>query len=258
MSSQLTPPDCSDLYWDGRHYDLQTRTFVEDIPFYERQIGRFGQPVLELACGTGRITISLAERGIEITGLDVSESMLSRARLKAKARAARVDWILADCRQFLLNRTFRLIFIPINSITHLHRREDLDLLLARVREHLHEEGRFIIDVFNPSLDILRRDPERRFPVDEYEDPDGRGPVIITESNVYDAATQMNHITWHYCIGEEEDARVVENNMRILYPQELDELLHYNGFTVETKYGDYDQRIFQAESPKQLTVCRLAT
>jgi len=256
MNPKFKPPDCGDLYWDGRHYDLQNTDFVEDIPFYERQISRFGQPVLELFCGTGRITIPLAEKGIDITGLDVSEPMLSRARQKAITRAARIDWVLSDGRKFQLDRTFGLIFIPINSITHLHRREDLEALLVRVREHLDEKGRFIIDVFNPSLDILRRDSDRRFPVAEYEDPDGRGRVVITESNIYDAAAQINHITWYYRIGKEEDARVVENNMRILYPQELDELLHYNGFAVETKYGGYDQSPFGSSSPKQITVSRL--
>jgi len=258
MNDTLKPPDCGDLYWDGRHYDLQTRTFTEDISFFERLTDRFGQPILELACGTGRITIPLARKGIDITGLDVSETMLSQARKKAGAQSAQISWVLSDCREFRLNKRFRLIFIPINSITHLHRRKDLEALLARVREHLHEEGRFIIDLFNPSLDILRRDPDQRHPVAEYEDPDGRGRVVITESNIYDAATQINRITWYYRIGDHEDARVVENNMRILYPRELDDLLHYNGFAVESKYGDYDESPFQARSPKQLTVCRLAT
>ena len=257
MKQEFNPPDCHELYRDGRHYDLQTKGFIEDIPFYLRQTGCCGQPVLELACGTGRITIPLAKKGIDIAGLDVSESMLAQAKRKAAAQAVQVDWIRGDCRDFKLNRKFRLIFIPINSITHLHRREDLEALLKRVKEHLHEEGRFIIDLFNPSLDILRRDPGRRFPVAEYDDPDGRGRVIITESNIYDAATQINHITWYYRVGEKEDARVVENNMRILYPQELDELLHYNGFIVEEKYGNYDQSPFEVRSPKQLTVCRPA-
>ncbi|MFC1683756.1 class I SAM-dependent methyltransferase, partial [Candidatus Zixiibacteriota bacterium] len=68
--------------------------------------------------------------------------------------------------------------------------------------------------------------------------------------------QINHIKWYYRIGEEREERVVENNMRILYPQELDDLLHYNGFMVETKYGDYDESAFTSDSPKQLVVCRV--
>jgi SAM-dependent methyltransferase len=256
QNSTMKPPDCFDLYWDGRHYDLQTKGFIADIPFYERQVERYGQPVLELACGTGRITIPLARKGIDITGLDVSEPMLSQARRQATAQAVPVDWVLSDCRKFQLNKHFRLIFIPINSITHLHLREDLEAFLSRVKEHLHTEGRFIIDLFNPSLDILKRDPTQRYPVAEYEDPDGRGRVIITENNDYDSATQINHIKWYYRIGDDEDARVVENNMRIIYPCELDDLLHYNGFEVEAKYGDYDHSPFENRSPKQITVCRL--
>ncbi len=256
MKVRLKPPDCSDLYRDGRHYDLLTVDFVEDIPFYQRQIDRYGQPVLELACGTGRITIPLAEKDVDITGLDVNESMLSRAKQKAATRGIRIDWALADCRNFGLNRKFRLIFIPINSITHLHCREDLEAFLARVKEHLHEEGRFIIDLFNPCLDILKRDATNRYPVAEYEDPDGRGRVIVTENNIYDPVTQINHLKWYYQIGDHKDARVVKNNMRIIYPCELDDLLHYNGFEVEAKYGDYDQSPFESLSPKQLTVCRL--
>jgi 2-polyprenyl-3-methyl-5-hydroxy-6-metoxy-1,4-benzoquinol methylase len=252
----MKPPDCQGLYWDGRHYDLQTENFVEDIPFYERQIDRYGQPVLELACGTGRITIPLAKKGVAITGLDVTESMLSLARQKAAKDAVEVDWVLADCRDFQLNRRFRLIFIPVNSITHLHRREDLEALFGRVKEHLHQKGRFIIDVFNPSLDILCRNPEKRFPVAEYEDPDGRGQVAVTENNIYDTTTQINHLKWYYRIGNKEDVRVVENNMRIIYPYELDDLLHYNGFAVEAKYGDYNESSFDPSSPKQLTICRL--
>jgi len=53
----MNPIDFEDLYRDGRHYDCQTKDFVEDIPFYLRQIEKYGEPVLELACGTGRITI---------------------------------------------------------------------------------------------------------------------------------------------------------------------------------------------------------
>ena len=82
----MEPIDCCDLYSDGRHYDLQNRDIVEDIPFYLRQIRKHGEPVLELACGTGRITIPLSSKGIKITGLDISESMLEQAKKKDMGR----------------------------------------------------------------------------------------------------------------------------------------------------------------------------
>jgi SAM-dependent methyltransferase len=248
----MLPLDCQDLYSDGRHYDLQNANFLEDIPFYLRQIQKYGQPVLELACGTGRITIPLAEHGVQITGLDVSQPMLSHAKKKALAGGADVQWVQADCRDFRLNQKFHLIFIPFNSITHLHDLESLEALFSRVKEHLAPDGRFIIDVFKPRLDLLMRDPTKRYPVARYSDPDGQGMVIVTENNSYDAAQQINRIRWYYKIGSEE--RMVENNMRIFFPQELDGLLLYYGFTIEAKYGNYDEAPFEPGAPKQLVVC----
>ena len=99
-----------------------------------------------------------------------------------------------------------------------------------------------------------RDPSRRYQISQYSDPDGKGTVIITENNIYDTATQINRIKWYYSIGKEKDKFVVENNMRILFPQELDALLLYNGFTIETKFGNYDETPFDSASPKQLVVC----
>lgn len=251
----MKPIDCHDVYRDGRHYDLQSADFVEDIAFYAKQIEAYGQPVLELACGTGRITIPLAEKGIRIAGLDVSEAMLARAREKAGEKGVDIDWIQADCRDFRLNGTFNLIFFPFNSITHLQDRESLEACLSCVKKHLTQEGRFIIDVFNPSLGVLLSDPTERRTVREYDDPDGKGRVIITESNVYDAATQINKIRWHYDIGAGATTFTVKNNMRIYSPQELDGLLHYNGFEIEAKYGNYHQAPFVSTSQKQIIICR---
>ena len=113
-----------------------------------------------------------------------------------------------------------MIFIPINSICHLHTREDFELFFACVHEHMDEESRFIIDVFNPDLRILLRDPNKKYPVSEYIDPDTKELITVTETNVYDAGKQMNRIIWHYTSEGGKVVRQVENNMRIFYPQEL--------------------------------------
>jgi len=254
----MKPVDCEDLYCDGRYYDLEHEDFSEDIPFYLAQIERFGEPVLELACGTGRITIPIAQKGIQISGLDISEAMLGRARQKAADQGVDVEWIKADCRTFKLAERFKLIIYPFNSIGHLHDLESIEACFTRVRNHLAEGGRFIIDIFNPRLDILRRDASRRYPVVEYTDPDGKGRVVVTENNVYDRASQINKVKWYYRIGDQGGEMVKSLNMRIFYPQELDSLLHYNGFQIKAKLGDYDGQPFETRSSKQIVVSGLRT
>jgi len=121
---------------------------------------------------------------------------------------------------------------------------------------LRAEGRFIIDIFNPRLDILTRNPAKRYPHAKYAAPGGKGIMVVTESNAYDDATQINRIKLHYKIGRREE-KTDELNMRIFYPQEINALLRYNGFVVEIKYGDYDCGMFRSRSPKQILLCRPA-
>jgi len=263
----MKPGDGGGVYRDGRHYDLITTALaayrreasgdhVDDVSFYVRQAEKCGGPVLELACGTGRIAVPIAERGVPVTGLDISDSMLAHARRKAAEKGVSIEWVRADCRDFTLDRRFSLIFVAFNSLGHLHDLEGVEACFSCVRRHLRKEGRFIVDFFNPRLDILTRDPSARSPVAEYPDPDGRGTVVVTESNTYEADTQINRIRWHYRVGEEGEF-VEELNLRMFYPQELDALLHYNGFAIEAKFGDFDESAFASTSPKQIIVCRAA-
>lgn len=239
--------------YDGKRYDAHYGGFTDDVPFYLSKIKKYGEPVLELACGTGRITIPIAEKGIEITGLDISDSMLAQARKNSNEKGADVEWVKADCRDFKLEKRFNLIFFPINSICHLLDIESIESCFRCVSRHLKSSGRFVISVFNPRLDILIRDPSKRYPVAKYPDPDGKGTVVITENNVYDKAAQINRIKWYFKIGKRK-REIVENlDLRIFYPQELDALLKYNGFRIESKFGDYKGKPFTSKSPMQVII-----
>ncbi|MFH1010790.1 MAG: class I SAM-dependent methyltransferase, partial [bacterium] len=164
-------------------------------------------------------------------------------------------WIHADCRDFRLDRKFKTIIFPSNSIAVLYDLESIEACLSCVRNHLSDDGRFIIHYFNTRFDYLTRDPTERFPVAEYPDPDGKGQLVVTESNIYDTANQINHIRWFYKFENQAEEHVEELNMRIFFPQELDALLHYNGFAIDAKYGDYDETPFESTSLRQLIVCR---
>jgi len=122
----------NNLLRDGRHYDLLSKGVIDDIPFYLRHVKKYGDPVLELACGTGRVTIPLAESGINITGIDISESMLSHAQAKAKEKEVAIEWIKGDCRDFKLNKKFNLIMFPFNTIAILHELKSIESCFSSV------------------------------------------------------------------------------------------------------------------------------
>ena len=109
-------------------------TTTEDIDFWLRE-GLASQLLLELGCGTGRLRISLAASGIEITGLEISESMLQRARSKAKDADVEVMWLRGDMRAFDLDRQFAMIFCPFGTFNHL-RHDEIAPGLISVGGHL--------------------------------------------------------------------------------------------------------------------------
>ena len=150
------------LYTDARRYDLVSGAYAtgEFLDYYRRQIARYGQPVLELACGSGRLTIPLAEDGVNITGLDLSDEMLALGRLKASERGTNVRFVSGDIRRFDLREQFKVIFIPVQSLTHLFERQDIEDCLDCVRRHLTGDGRFLIELHNPSMKLLARGPDR--------------------------------------------------------------------------------------------------
>jgi SAM-dependent methyltransferase len=246
----------ADIYLDGRYYDQLFAHVSEDLPFWISQVNQYGDPVLELACGTGRITIALAQAGFDVTGIDNAEGMLREARRKSAEAGVEVEWVKADMRDFDLGRAFSLIILPANTLCHLLNLNDFEACLASVRKHLAPHGRFVIDVFVPQIELLINEPGKRSPFSEYDDPDGRGRIEVTESYVYEPDTQIKRITTYHSIPGEDTEIEGELNMRMYFPQELDALIKYNGFVLECKYGSYDQIAFGAESQKQLVVCRL--
>ncbi len=241
------------LYENDWLYDLvhEKPADSEQIAFYQKMIEKFGQPVLELGSGTGNFLITLTEKHFEVTGLDISAEMLNASERRAKEKHLESNQINADMRDFDLEQKFKLIFVAGNSLQHLNTIEDVESCFASVRNHLNPDSKFIVEVFNPSLDLLSRNPKERFFVGEYKTNDGW--VVITENVFYDAATQINHINWHYKNQYMKEERTVNFTMRQFFPQELDYLFAKNGFRIEQKFGDFDESEFTRKSPKQIII-----
>lgn len=226
-------------------------------PFWLAQARQANGPILELACGTGRLAIALAQAGHTVVGLDAAEPMLAEARRKAIAAGVPVEWVLGDMTDFDLARRFALIILAGNSLCHLLDRRAVEACLAGVRRHLTANGRFIIDVFVPDPRQLIDYPTERQPFGQYEDPDGRGLVTVTHTAVYEADTQIKRIRTYHQVGEQDDEIEGQLDLRMYFPQELEALLLYNGIAIDRRLASYDETPFGPQATQHLIIGRLA-
>jgi SAM-dependent methyltransferase len=252
---------------------MQERSFYDDPALYDRvstpptasvdfyvELARDSQgDVLELACGTGRVTIpiaqALANSGRSVAGLDLVPAMLEAARTKSVTAGIALDLVAGDMRHFALGRRFGLIFVAFNSLLHLTTNEALSDCFSCVREHLASGGTFAFDVFNPSVKMLARLPFERSTVVRVPD-DTLGEIHVEATMDYDAATQVNRSTFHFSAPGRADYMTVPIHLRSLFPLELPVLLSANGFRLETRYGDFGREPFGSDSARQVCICRV--
>ncbi|MBX2870993.1 MAG: class I SAM-dependent methyltransferase [Saprospiraceae bacterium] len=229
-------------------------TDLADLPFYKRWLPTNQDArILELCCGTGRLTIPMAMDGYNISGVDYTASMLESAKIKASAEGLDIEFFEADIRTLDLPSKYDLIFIPFNSIHHLYKNEDLFKAFKGVKSHLKEGGLFLLDCFNPSIQFIVEGEKEQKEIARYTTDDGRN-VVIKQAMKYESKTQINRIEWHYFINGQFDS--IQNlDMRLFFPQELDSYLKWTGFTIIQKFGGFDEQAFTDHSEKQIFVCR---
>lgn len=242
---------------DGQLYDLQDEGYYDDYPLARQWAQSLGGPLLDLACGTGRMALRMAELGYQVTGVDITPEMIARARQKAAERALSIDWVVADARTFHLQKQFSFIYMLEHAFQFFLTRADQEALLACVHEHLHPQGCFLFETRNPSPQNLfigrRPEPER------YTTHDGKR-LVITERQHYDPMTQIQHYTrqlefFHPESQQVEKTQTFRTALRYVFPQELEALLFYNGFQIRAIYGDWTQAPLIATSPEMICVCQ---
>lgn len=240
-----------DLIYDAKIYD-GLNTFLFDLQFYKKWLPKNKDAkILELCCGTGRLTLPIAKDGYDICGVDYTPSMLEQAKAKAFEDGLEINFIEADIRTLNLGEKFDIVFIPFNSIHHLYRNEDLRKVLSVVKNHLKEGGLFLLDCFNPNIQYIVEGEKEQQTVAEYTTSDGR-EILIKQTMRYENGTQINRIEWHYFINGEFNS--IQNlDMRMFFPQELDSYLEWAGFDVIHKFGDFEEEVFSDNSEKQIYV-----
>ncbi|GHO63551.1 methyltransferase [Ktedonobacter sp. SOSP1-52] len=242
-------------YRDAQAYDLEEGGYDADYPLTVQLARSLGGPLLDLACGTGTMAIRMAELGYEVTGVDIIPEMIELASQKAAQPGVSIEWGVADARTFHLQKQFPFIYMLGNAFQHFLTREDQEALLARVREHLHPEGRFLFGTRHPSPRNLF---EARFSEPQtYTMSDGR-QYVISEHPEYDPVTQIQHYTFseHWLTPEGlQEKKQYRSALRYVFPQEMEALLFYNGFQISSCYGNWQQEPLTATSPYMIYVCQ---
>jgi SAM-dependent methyltransferase len=242
------------LVYDADIYDAMNN-FTYDIPFYLEACRRAKGAVLELCCGSGRLTLPLLEAGIDIMGVDFTPDMLAAARRKASERGLPDVFLQGDMLKLRLKKKFKLVFIPFSSIQNIYSIKDVEKVFETVRAHLAPGGRFAFDIFNPSIEYMVKMAKLHKGVARFRTAKGR-KVVIDEICHYDSAAQVNRATWiHHIDGGRPVAQKLD--MRCFYPLEMDALLKYNGFKVLHKFGNCAKQPFSSESKRQVFVCEKA-
>jgi SAM-dependent methyltransferase len=229
-------------YEDAAYYDQTYRERTSDVAYYvacARRLGKGG--VLEVGAGSGRITLPMARAGVSVVAMDLSATMLSALRDKLRAELpevrARVEVVRGDMRQKKLGRRFSLIICPFNTFLHLYTRRDVERFLARVREHLLPRGELCFDLSLPDAEELARDPARPHFAPRFRYP-GVGVVRYREHFDYDALRQVLFVSMEFMPKSGAASWVTPLCHRQFFPQELEALLHYNGFRIARAIGDW--------------------
>jgi ubiquinone/menaquinone biosynthesis C-methylase UbiE len=248
----------SDMYRWAEYYDLTQRGVAGDIDFYLEMAKQAEGEILDLACGTGRIAIPLAEAGLKVTGLDLSAEMLKRAEQKAQERgvADRITFLQGDMRTFDLGKTFPLIMIPFRSFLHLLHIHEQMKALACVRKHLSPGGKFVMNVFVPKISHLYEESEKMSLRGTYRLDSGE-EIAMWDYTRYDHFQQLSEVTRTYerisPEGVVTEKVVGRFTLRYIFPAELHHLLRLNGFKVTQRYGSFAKTPFDASSTELIVV-----
>ncbi len=230
-----------------------------DIDWYTKKSLQFGSSVLDLACGTGRLSIHLARKGLQVTAIDESDGMLEvfRRKLSREPRdvQSRIRIIHGSMHDFSLEQQFETV-ICCDAFFHNLTPEDERSCLEAIHRHLVPEGRFLFNIHNnPNPYFLGwlTTPEAATPHKrgEYVLPGTLDNLVITEALHHDAANQTITTRLHFevkapngIVKEQADS---EWTSRYVCRYEMIYLLELCGFSVESLYGGYHEEPISHES-----------
>jgi ubiquinone/menaquinone biosynthesis C-methylase UbiE len=264
MGQSASEQNADEFY--ARTYDDSVPDWPGEIDFYREMAARVksnGGTVLEIACGTGRVAIRLAQDGVNVVGLDLSSEMIEMARQKS-VELENMRWIEGDMRSFELDEAFELVTIPGHAFQNLNTPQDQVACLECIKRHLNPGGTLVVHLDPPDipwLGDLRREKGGMFEAaEQFQHPNTGRQIRTLRAWSYEPSTQTAIVQ---TVWEEMDTdgqvvnRVERRPIRLhcVFRFEMDHLLARVGFEVEAVYGNFFRQELQDESSDMIWVAK---
>jgi SAM-dependent methyltransferase len=260
----------TDLYRRPDEYDLEHVGDEEDVVFYIGLAKSFKpKSVLELACGTGRITVPLAEQGarsgFSVVGLDSEANMLKQARDKARHMSAagrkRLKLVHGDMRKWHGREPFDLIVVPCASISHLLDLQDQLDVWRQAFQNLAPGGRFVVETVMPNFsayaDSFSNPPRTLVEIDRDVTDERRKIRLVRRKTVnylpYEQRAQIRFLYEKYHHKSLIESYIDDFESHVYFPRELRLLFLHTGFEIEDIFGDYNRRPLRASSQLMIMI-----
>ncbi|MBY0281940.1 MAG: class I SAM-dependent methyltransferase [Alphaproteobacteria bacterium] len=244
-------PSNLEEYQNPLIYDQEYGSFEPDGPFYLNLAKKYKDSVLEIGCGTGRITIPIAHIGAKITGLDISAPMLEQATKKAKN--LNIEWILKDCQDFSLKKKFSFIFMAGNAFQALLNLQAQEKFIKCVRHHLKTEGLFVFDTRNLFPEKFSSPPKEPEYWHSFKDQQG----IKVDVYGWYTYNPLSQIATFYTIRKWPDhSQNTTISLKYTYLHELKALLSREGFEIINVFSYFKGQLWNHESERIVIISRL--
>jgi SAM-dependent methyltransferase len=221
-------------------YDPWSASVIEDIAFYVDEAKRCEGPVVELAVGSGRIAVPIAQAGLSVIGVDLSTSMLAVARAFAEEHgvASLVDLRVGDLREPPVDERVPLVICPFRSLLHMHDEAEKLRALRAAHSLLSPGGRLVFDVFAPSREDIS---------------ETNGLWLEREPGIFERADwDESSRTLRLSVRSGDSAAAME--LHWLSALEWRRLIDEAGFDVDVLYGWFDRRPYRG-GEDMIWVCR---
>jgi SAM-dependent methyltransferase len=236
-------------------YDIEHAHFSEDLDFYRNFAALCSGPLLELACGSGRLLLPLAREGYTLMGTDTSGKMLSLARehLQEEGLSSRVTLVQQDMCTMQLPQRFNLAFVALGSFAHLTSRKAQQQALAAIRKHVITGGTFIVDISNADARYMENLSGQLLHQGTWQQDDGSllTHMVSPASSQTRHLLELTHFYDQHVQGGPIRRTVITTELYLFERSEMELLLEQAGFVIKDVHGDYDSGPFTLESQRMI-------